>query len=135
LIVANHSDNFYIAKNSTLLYFAELAFTCLKVSFISCFWVFVLSQNDMIFGFFRRFLNRIAEMYYIQNNVVNFKKNKLTDDLLKPVLTCEICVGANLAFWVYAINSKNEFVLIDLIFTLSLTTFITIITSEKWQKI
>jgi hypothetical protein len=134
IIVANLSNNFYFAKTSDLESLANLLFLAFKTSLFSCFWVFILTQNDMIFSFLRAFFDNLAINYYLSDGKLNQEKKDVCENLMKPFFTCEICTGANFSFWIYSITHFNNFIFFDLLFMLSATTLITITTRALWQK-
>jgi hypothetical protein len=129
------ANDWHFAKETTLGNLAILLFEGCKVSIVANFWVFVLSQNDMIFGWIRRFFSNLGEKYYLQESGINQERLATFNDFMKPIFTCEICVGCNIGFWIYLVLHQNEFIIFDLFYLLSATTLITAITKETWQKL
>ena len=89
----------------------------------------------MIFGWYRLLINQIAERYIYKDGKQNPQRVAIANDLMKPILTCEVCVTLNVAFWTYVAISRKEFVLIDLLFIISMSGLITLLTTTTWQKI
>jgi hypothetical protein len=133
----------FVAKTAKTLQFAtdlqgftiinELAISC-KVSFISCLWVFVLTEQEMLFGWFRRFCMGLVESYAWDGKQLNPNKKATAEYLLKPFLTCEKCTTGNFAFWAYILQCKGNIVILDVLFTIGFSIFLTIITAKVWQR-
>ena len=134
ILVISTASKFYLTKFSNVHELESLAIICLKISLFACLWVFLLTRNDMIFGWYRRFLYELADYYATDEGKLDPVKRLMAEDLLKPLLTCEICVGSNIAFWVYVSMSRKEFILLDFLFLISFTGLITLLSTETWQK-
>ena len=132
-----------VCKTSTVLQFtnevqsvgfANMVLLSCKISFFSCLWVFVLTEQSMIFSWIRTSLFSLVDWYAWEGNKTNHEKRTNAEYLLKPFLTCEKCTTGNLAFWAYVWQFSKNIVILDLLFTVSLSIFFTIIFSKTWQK-
>ncbi len=108
--------------------------TSAKVSFFACCWVFVLTDKDMILGWFRGLCFSAVDWYSWDGKGINQKRRAAAEYLLKPVLTCERCTTGNFAFWAYVLSCRGKVVILDVLFIISLSIFITVITAKLWQK-
>lgn len=135
LTVAKLSDNLYLTKFSNIEQLESLSMLALKISICSCFWVFILTRNDMVFGWIKRLLIGLGERYIYKDGKPDLDRMDLVEYVLKPLITCEVCVGGNVAFWTYVAISRKDFIVIDLLFLISFTGLITLLTTETWQRI
>lgn len=134
VIASSTADHFYIARTTNLTEVLSLTIRALETSFVACFWVFLLTRNDMIFGWVRRFLNGLAEGYQFRDGKQDAGRTQTAQDMLKPLISCEVCVGTNIGFWIYVAMSRKDFILLDFLFYMALTGLITLTTTETWQK-
>lgn len=104
-----------------------------KASVLACCWVFVLTDNDMILGWFRRLCFSLVDWYAWDGKTLNPTKRANAEYLFKPVLTCERCTTGNFAFWVYVLSSRGNIVILEVLFIISLSIFITVLTAKLWQ--
>lgn len=134
LIACSTSESFYLGKPTNFDNLESLMVVGFKISIFACFWVFVLTRNDMIFGWWKSFLYNLVDLYRYKDGKLDAERSGIAEDLLKPILTCEICVGAHIGFWIYVSMSRIEFVLIDFLFLIAFTSLVTLLTTETWQK-
>jgi hypothetical protein len=133
LTVSKLADNLQITNILQASNFIELVLLSCKVSFFACLWVFVLTEQSNVFGWVRSFLFGIIESLSTKNGKVNQLKRHNLNYILKPFLTCEKCTTGNLAFWAY-VSCNQSIVILDLLFVISVSVFITIISTPTWQK-
>ena len=81
----------------------------------------------MVFGWFRRLCNSMIEWYAWNGKGIDTNKRAEAEYLTKPFLSCEKCTTGNLAFWAYVLSAKGNIVILDALFVISFSIFITII--------
>ena len=116
--------------------FIQTLIVCSLISVIASCWVYVLTDENMIFGWFRQWLYCMVDNASWTGSGVDMQKKNRLLYFLKPIIDCELCVTGHLAFWVYATIAINngQFVIFDFLSVISLSILFTVIQTDLWQN-